>query len=128
MSPEQSYGEIVRTSRLLRQWSRSLQRWSRATRRRAEAGLESGLRQPVPAAAGGAGRARTPPARVDPALGEVPVVDLFVILVESHRFEVKQAVRRLNVGLLSAGYPEDAERVSASDALDILETILDQRG
>jgi hypothetical protein len=57
-------------------------------------------------------------------LGEVSVVDLFVILVEHHRFEVREAVRRLTVGLLASGYPEDSERVSASDAMGILEDVL----
>ena len=57
-------------------------------------------------------------------LGAVAVVDLFVILVENHHFEVREAVRLLTTGLLAAGYPGDSESVSASDAMDILEAVL----
>jgi hypothetical protein len=57
-------------------------------------------------------------------LGDVSVVDLFVILVEDHRLEVREAVRLLMVGMLGAGYPADHESVAASDAMDILEEIL----
>ena len=56
--------------------------------------------------------------------GDVPVVDLFVILVENHRLEVRDAVRRLTMAMQAAGYPADSERVSAVDAMDILESVL----
>ena len=58
------------------------------------------------------------------ALGDVSVVDLFVILVENHHYDVREAVRLLTLGMLAAGYPADNESVAASDAMDILEGIL----
>jgi hypothetical protein len=67
-----------------------------------------------------------PPTEV--GLGEVPVVDLFIILVENHRMEVREAVQDITLGMLSAGYPADCDTVSATDAMDILEDILAGHG
>ena len=67
-----------------------------------------------------------PPTEV--ALGEVAVVDLFIILVENHRMEVREAVQDITLGMLSAGYPADCDSVSATDAMDILEDILAGHG
>jgi hypothetical protein len=61
-------------------------------------------------------------------MGEVPVVDLFIILVENHRMEVREAVQDITLGMLSAGYPADCDTVSATDAMDILEDILAGHG
>ena len=61
-------------------------------------------------------------------LGAVSVTDLFVILVENHAFQVREAVQALSLGMLAAGYPADHESVAATDALDILEAILATRG
>ena len=101
--------EVLHTNRLLCEWSRSLRLWSVSTRRDTVA--------LGPAVA-------TDPAEV--ALGDVSVVDLFVILVEHHRFEVREAVRLLTLGMVRSGYPADNESVSASDAMEILERILER--
>jgi hypothetical protein len=119
-----THAETVSDSRLLREWSRSLQHWSQGARQRAEVTLGSG---PSPLV-GRAAQPRVEPPSDQVELADVSVVDLFVILVESHRLEVRDAVRRLTLGLLTAGYPGDSERVSASDALDILQAVLDQDG
>src|SRR4051794_39347181 len=47
-----------------------------------------------------------------PALGQVEVSDLFMILVDQHGFEVMDAVRALATGLAVAGYPLDHDTVS----------------
>ncbi len=142
-SPE----DLVRESRALREWSRTLRSWSEGTRRRTGGArrtwqaqqLEASLRArtgepatPQPPAepvepSGADGDATEVPAEEsadEVSMGEVPVTDLFVILVENHDFEVREAVRQLLLGMLAAGYPEDAENLSASDAMDILEAIL----
>jgi hypothetical protein len=59
----------------------------------------------------------------EPAFGDVPVADIFVLLVENHRLAVRDAVHHLTLGVLAAGYPADVEAVSASDAMDILDAI-----
>lgn len=72
---------------------------------------------------------RTPaPAADELLLGAVSVTDLFVILVEHHAFQVRDAVHALSLGMLAAGYPADHESVAATDALDIMEAILATRG
>jgi hypothetical protein len=125
------YEEAVRRSRLLREWSRTLRAWSSSTRRQAEASrlmlpshhaptdFPTGHRATSPASP-----PPQPPADEEVPLGEVPVIDLFVILVENHDFEVRDAVRRLTMAMLTAGYPADNDTVSATDAMDILESIL----
>jgi hypothetical protein len=64
------------------------------------------------------------PEPVLPPLGEVPVTDLFTILVDQHGFPVADAVRAVATGLLRAGYPMDHDRVSPADAFDILDWAL----
>jgi hypothetical protein len=54
----------------------------------------------------------------------VPVTELFTILVDAHDLAVMDAVRGLAVGLAVAGYDEDTDAVTPTDALGIVESIL----
>ena len=113
-----SYEETLEASRLLAAWSRSLRQWSRITRERSREGRAA--RSAIP---GLSMPDLTGPVD-EPSLGEVPIVDLFVILVEQHGFEVREAVRQLTLGMMAAGYQAEAERVGAADAMDIIEAIV----
>ncbi len=117
----------ITRSRLLREWSRGLRESSLVARHRSDELVQECTRRR------GVAQVLTAPEEpseaigrvpVEPAIGDVPVVDLFVILVENHHLEVRDAVARLTVGMLAAGYPADSEHVSATDAMDILEGIL----
>ena len=92
-------------------------RWAPVRTGRVIRRLRQQQRVPVRAAVGTGGTEEI-------SWGDVPIVDLFVILVENHRIEVRDAVRRLTLAMQAAGYPADSERVSAVDALDILESVL----
>ena len=112
--------EILRSNHALRDWAAGLRVRSRSAREVAQsrrvpfdglvqlADRDYGAVVPVPVAG------------PVPALGQVEVSDLFVILIDQHGFEVMDAVRALATGLATAGYPLDHDSVSASDALDIL--------
>ena len=114
--------ELLHAARVAREWSRNLRAWSRTERLRSEEVRLLSARRRVAAAAGGPTVPVTEPDAV--TLGDVSVVDLFVILVENHHLEVREAVRQLTMGMLSAGYPAESEKVSATDAMSILEVIL----
>jgi hypothetical protein len=57
-------------------------------------------------------------------LDPVAVTELFTILVDHHDLTVLDAVRRLAIHLAAAGYPDDADAVSATDAVAITHSIL----
>lgn len=107
--------EILRSNRALRGWAVGLRARSRTVRQAAGA-----TRAGTHHARSGEPVATAP----DPALGDIAVTDLFVILVDDHGLGVLDAVRALATGLAVAGYPPDYDRVSAADAFDILHVAL----
>ena len=111
--------QILRSNLALRDWAAGLRLRSANAREIAR------TRRAEPADLSLADAAVVGPAVVShlgpmPALGQVEVSDLFMILVDQHGFEVMDAVRALATGMAVAGYPLDHDTVSASDALDIL--------
>jgi hypothetical protein len=59
-----------------------------------------------------------------PVLAPVTVTELFTILVDHHQLTVLDAVKSLAIHLAAAGYPDEAEVVSAADAVAITHAIL----
>ncbi|GAA4381995.1 hypothetical protein [Nocardioides caricicola] len=111
--------EILRSNRALRGWAVGLRARSRTVRQAAGA-----TRAGTHHARSGEPVATAPDPAPDPALGDIAVTDLFVILVDDHGLGVLDAVRALATGLAVAGYPPDYDRVSAADAFDILHVAL----
>jgi hypothetical protein len=102
--------DLLHRSAALRAWSEVLIARSLQARRTAtEAGRQSGRR-----------RAK----EMSPAIEPVAISELFTILVDHHGLGVLDAVRCLAVQMAAAGYPEETDFVSASDAVEITHSIL----
>jgi hypothetical protein len=114
--------ELRRTAVAVRQWSVALRTWSQLARARSRA-----IRRDFAHAAPAALPPRDSRVADEVSLGMIPVSELFTILVDHHRFGVREAVSALVVQLEGAGYPNDTVKVSAVDGFDIVQAALEAR-
>lgn len=127
MADRTAHAEILQTNRALREWAAGLRAWSQLVRDGCVTGRPSHARPRRPASA----RPPVLPVRPNesglPSLGEVRVTELFNTLVDIHGLPTQTAVQRLALGMAIAGYPPEADRISAADAFDVIERAVGER-